>query len=466
MTQAKPGPAGPESPEVAARELPSTALLQRMQGLHPKSIDLSLGRIERLLSALGSPEQQLPPVVHVAGTNGKGSVIAFLKAMLEAAGMRVHTLTSPHLVHFHERIGLAGDSGNAPISEGNLVDVLQRAMAANGKEPITYFEITTAAAFLAFAETPADFVLLETGLGGRLDATNVVERPRLTVITPVSIDHTRFLGKTIAAVAAEKAGIIKPDVACVVAPQRREALDQIEDRAADLGAPLLVAGREWDAYEQHGRLIYQTPHELLDLPLPKLIGRHQIDNAATAISAALEILPRRGIEAALAKGLSTAQWPARLDLLPAGSLHAHVHPETEIWLDGGHNPAAAEVLARTMAELEERVPRPLHLVCGMMANKDADAFFHAFQGLAQWAGTLSIPGERNCFDGATLADTARANGIEAQAASDLTEALGLSQAAASEPVRILICGSLYLAGHVLDSHTTESGGAQATGTTG
>jgi dihydrofolate synthase/folylpolyglutamate synthase len=466
MTQSKPGPGGPQSSKDNAGELPSATLLRRMQELHPKSIDLSLGRIERLLLALGSPDQQFPQVVHVAGTNGKGSVIAFLKAMLEAAGMRVNTLTSPHLVRFHERIGLAGDSGNAPISEEYLVDVLGRAMAAKGKEPITFFEITTAAAFLAFAETPADFVILETGLGGRLDATNVFDQPRLTIITPISIDHTRFLGDKITAIADEKAGIIKPGVTCVVAPQRHEALDRIEQRASDLGSPLLVAGHDWDAYEQHGRLVYQTPDELLDLPLPKLIGRHQIDNAATAITAAQEILPRLGIEAALASGLSKAHWPARLDRLPPGQLHRHLHPQTEIWLDGGHNPAAAEVLARTMAELEERVPRPLHLICGMMADKDADAFFHAFQGLVQWAGTISIPGEPNCFDGTALADAAKANGIEAQAASDLTEALGLSQATALEPVRILICGSLYLAGHALELHATQSEGEEATRTTG
>ena len=466
MTQPKTGSRRPEPSDGAAHELSSAALLRRMQGLHPKSIDLSLGRIERLLSALGSPEQRLAPVIHVAGTNGKGSVIAFLKAMLEAAGKRVHTLTSPHLVHFHERIGLAGESGYAPISEQYLADVLRRAIAANGEEPITYFEITTAAAFLAFAETPADFVLLETGLGGRLDATNVVERPLLTIITPISIDHSRFLGDTIAAVAGEKAGILKPGVVCVVAPQPAQALEQIEDRAADIGAPLLIARHDWDAYEQHGRMVYQTPQELLDLPLPKLIGRHQIDNAATAITAAREILGTAGIEATVATGLATAQWPARLDRLAPGHLHGYVDPETEIWLDGGHNPAAAEALARTMAELEERVPRPLHLICGMMENKDADAFFHAFQGLAQWAGTLSIPGERNSVDGASLADTARANGIEAEAAKDLADALVLSQAAASEPVRILICGSLYLAGHVLQSQAAETGGAQATGTTG
>lgn len=461
MTQSKPGSARPQSPEGAEDEQPSTALLRRMMELHPKTIDLSLGRVERLLAALGSPQEQLPPVIHVAGTNGKGSVVAFLKAMLEAGGKHVHALTSPHLVRFHERICLAGDAGSHPISEDYLMDVLQRSMAANGSESITFFEITTAAAFLAFAEQKADVVLLETGLGGRLDATNVVAKPRATIITPISIDHTRFLGETIAEVAGEKAGILKPGVVCVVAPQPGQALDRIEQRSAEIGAPLLMAGRDWDAYEQHGRLLYQTPQELLDLPLPRLIGRHQIDNAATAITAAKEFMPAPDIEATLARGLANAEWPARLDRLAPGTLHAHVDPQTEIWLDGGHNKAAAEALARTMAELEERVPRPLHLVCGMMTGKDATAFFSAFQGLAQWAGTLTIPGEENSVEAGALAEIARANGIEAEPANDLGDALARSRAASNEPVRLLICGSLYLAGHVLKSHTTVSAGSRA-----
>src|SRR5215470_1418416 len=261
-------------------------LLERLKALHPQSIDLSLGRIEHLLAALGHPERKLPPVVHVAGTNGKGSLIAFVRAIAQALGKRVHVYTSPHLVNFHERIVLAGAAGSAPITEDRLVDCLARAEAANGGELITLFEITTAAAFLAFAEIPADLLLLETGLGGRLDATNVVKKPLLTAITPISIDHVSFLGDTIAAIAGEKAGILKPGVPCVVGRQVREAFEVIERRAAEVGVPLHVAGREFDAYEQQGRLVFQTDSRLIDLPLPRLRGRHQIDNAGNAIAAA------------------------------------------------------------------------------------------------------------------------------------------------------------------------------------
>ncbi|MCG8561031.1 MAG: bifunctional folylpolyglutamate synthase/dihydrofolate synthase, partial [Hyphomicrobiales bacterium] len=257
----------------------SGLLLARMLELHPKLIDLSLGRVEQLLEALGNPHLAVPPVIHIAGTNGKGSVVAFLKAMLEAAGHRVHTFISPHLISFHERIALAGPDGAQPIGEAALVDVLQRAEAANEGRPITFFEITTAAAFLAFSETPADFLILETGLGGRLDATNVVPQPALTVLTSISMDHMSYLGETIAEIADEKAGILKPGVPCVVARQDPLALSRIEKRAEEIDAPLIAAGRDWDAYEQHGRLIYQTTTALVDLPLPRLAGRHQIDNA-------------------------------------------------------------------------------------------------------------------------------------------------------------------------------------------
>ncbi len=278
-----PHSAGRASPR--PRIASSDTLLERLKELHPQSIDLSLGRIERLLAALGHPEQKLPPVVHVAGTNGKGSFLAFTRAIAEALGKRVHVYTSPHLVHFHERIVLAGPHGSAPIAEDLLVDCLARAEAANGGELITLFEITTAAAFLAFAEIPADFLLLETGLGGRLDATNVVAKPILTSITPISIDHVSFLGDTLTEIAGEKAGILKPGVPCVVGRQEQEAFQVIERRAEQVGAPLHVAGRDFDMYEQHGRLVFQTPTRLLDLPLPRLNGRHQIDNAGTAIAA-------------------------------------------------------------------------------------------------------------------------------------------------------------------------------------
>lgn len=453
---AKGGPRGART-----RQAPrgSAGLLEHFRHLHPKTIDLSLGRIERLLAALGNPEAALAPVVHIAGTNGKGSVIAFLRATLEAAGKRVHVLTSPHLVRFHERIELGGPGGGRPIGEAALADALARADAANAGEPITFFEITTAAALLAFAETPADFVLLETGLGGRLDATNVVARPSLTVITPVSIDHTQYLGDTLGEIAAEKAGILKPGVPCVVAPQEDEALAAIEARALSLQAPLLVAGREWQAHELHGHLVYQTAGELLDLPMPRLRGRHQIDNAGCAIAAARHCLGAGATPEVLQAGLTGARWPARLERLGTGPLHQHVHPQTEIWLDAGHNPAAAVALARSMAELEERVPRPLHLVCGMMSTKDAHSFFEAFQDLCQWVGTVPIPDNANAYEPVALAGIARSVQIPAEPFDGIAQALATSRSiAGDEPVRVLIAGSLYLAGHVLETQGLVPGG--------
>ena len=431
----------------------SDILLERMKALHPQSIDLSLGRIERLLAALGHPERKLPPVVHVAGTNGKGSLLAYLRATAEALGKRVHVYTSPHLVKFHERIVLAGPGGSAPIDEAHLVDCLARAEAANNGALITHFEITTAAAFLAFSETPADLLLLETGLGGRLDATNVVAKPLATAITPVSIDHVSFLGNTIAAIAGEKAGILKPGVPCVVGRQEAEALNVIEARAEELGVPLQVFGRDFDAFEQHHRLIFQTATRLIDLPLPRLHGRHQIDNAANAIALASLVFGEELTTAALERGLTQAQWPARLERLPSGGgLYNYVGEGTEIWLDGGHNAAGGKAIAHALAEFDERVPRPVHLIWGMMETKDAHAFIAPFKGLVERVYTVPIPDEANAFDADTLAGIAASEGFDVTAALSVPHALLQSQAALSRPGRVLICGSLYLAGHVLKLH--------------
>jgi dihydrofolate synthase/folylpolyglutamate synthase len=429
----------------------SDTLLERLKKLHPQSIDLSLGRIERLLAALGHPEQTLPSVVHIAGTNGKGSTLAFLRAISEALGKGVHVYTSPHLVNFHERVVLAGPHGAAPITEEVLVNCLARAEAANGGKLITLFEITTAAAFLAFAETPADLLLLETGLGGGLDATNVVKTPLLTIITPVSFDHVSFLGDTLAEIAGEKAGILKPGVPCVVGRQEREAFAAIERRAEAAGAPLYVAGRDFDAFEQRGRLIFQTASRLLDLPLPRLTGRHQIDNAGIAIAAASVMFGEALTPRALEHGLTHADWPARLERLSVGGLHAYVEEGTEIWLDGGHNAAGGQVIAHALAELEERVPRPVHVVWGMMETKDAHAFIAPFKGLVERIYTVPIPNEPNAFAAELLAEIARAEGFDAVAVNSVPEAL-LRSAGAGGPVRVLICGSLYLAGHVLKLH--------------
>jgi dihydrofolate synthase / folylpolyglutamate synthase len=433
----------------------SDALLAEMMLLHPKLIDLSLGRVERLLGKLGHPEKKLAPVVHIAGTNGKGSVTAYLKAMLEAAGKRVHTYTSPHLVRFHERIALAGADGvSRHISEASLVDVLMRVRAVNDGDDITQFEITTAAAFLAFSETPADVVLLEVGLGGRLDATNVIANPALTVITPISMDHAEKLGPTLEKIAAEKAGILKRGATGVISQQPAEVLQVIEAKAKKIGAPLVIWGQDFDAYEQSGRLVVQLNEELLDLPLPALAGRHQVINAGTAVAAAVKLgrkLPALGLdERAIEVGLRTVDWPARMQRLTNGPLPAILGPDSELWLDGGHNPAAGDMLADTLATFEERSPKPVYLVVGMMGQKDALGFLAPFRGLVRGVYTVPIPGAHEApHSQEKLAEVAQSAGLQAIDRSSIVDALQTIAALPKGPKRVMICGSLYLAGHVL-----------------
>lgn len=433
----------------------SAQLLAELKLLHPLLIDLSLGRVERLLAKLGDPHKRLPPVVHIAGTNGKGSVTAYLKAMLEAAGARVHVYTSPHLVRFHERIELAGPSGKAhPIDEDTLIDVLTRTQAVNGADDITQFEITTAAAFLAFSERPADVVLLEVGLGGRLDATNVVDKPALSIITPISLDHSEKLGATLAKIAYEKAGILRAGVPAVIAQQDDEADQVIREEASRVGAPLVAWGEHFDAYEQRARLIVQSAEELVDLPLPALIGRHQIINAGTAVAAALQLraqLPSLGLdEWTIGAGLTAARWPARMQRLDSGPLPSLLKPGSELWLDGGHNPAAARALAQTLADLEERSPKPVYLIVGMMGLKDSPGFMSAFRGLARHVVTVPIPGAHETPHAPEeLAKTAVEVGLAAEATTGIEAALRRIDQQNAGAKRILICGSLYLAGHVL-----------------
>ncbi len=429
----------------------SDELLATLKSLHPKLIDLSLGRIERLLARLGHPHEKLPPVIHIAGTNGKGSVTAFLRAMLEAEGRRVHVYTSPHLVRFHERIVLAGtgpDAPSAPIGEDALVEILSRTEAINAGEDITQFEITTAAALLAFSEKPADVVLLEVGLGGRLDATNVITKPALCVITPVSMDHAEKLGPTIPAIAREKAGILKRGVRGVIAQQDPAGEAAIAEIAAKVGAPLMLWGQDYQSYEQNGRLIVQYANALLDLPLPALAGRHQIANAGTAVAAALTF---GGVEeTAIARGLVNVRWPGRFERLMRGPLPDLLSPVCELWLDGGHNPAGGEALAATLADLEERSPRPLHLIVGMMGLKDVHGFLVHFRGLAKSATAVSIPGANEAPHAPeTVAGAAAGVGIPAVTARSVAAALKALQRAEPGPKRVLICGSLYLAGQVL-----------------
>lgn len=435
---------------VSAKTLPqrqsSDAILDRLTGLHPKLIDLSLGRLERLLGALGNPQLHIPPVIHVAGTNGKGSVVAYLRAMFEAQGLRVHTYTSPHLVKFHERIRVPDPTGkSAPVSEDELIRLLSDCETANDGGDITFFEITTAAAFLAFSRIPADVTLLEVGLGGRFDATNVVEKPRVCVITPVSLDHQSFLGDTVGEIAGEKAGILKHGVPAIIAPQVDEALEVIEGEAAKLEVPLARFGQEFTAFEEHGRLVFQDTTGLLDLPLPGLRGRHQIANAATAVAAARAF---GGLdETAIGNGLKQVEWPARMQRLSSGAL-ADKAPGAELWLDGGHNPAAARAIAETLADLEEKNPRPLVLISGMMDSKDTGGFFEAFNGLASTVLTVGIPGQTNGRPADDVAQMARDAGLEAVAMPDIETALERASVV-SPPPRIVICGSLYLAGEVL-----------------
>jgi len=415
----------------------SDVILERLTSLHPRVIDLTLGRIERLLAALGHPEAALPGVVHIAGTNGKGSTLAMLRAGLEGAGALCHAYTSPHLARFHERIRLAG----ALIDEGALAALLEEAEAANAGAPITFFEITTAAAFLAFARVPADWTLLEVGLGGRLDATNVVARPALCVITPVSLDHQHYLGETLPEIAAEKAGILKRGVPCVVGPQDEAALAVIEARAARLGVPLQVHGQHWQVWQERGRLVFQDERGLLDLPLPALPGPHQIANAGAAL-AALRALGAG--EAVCEAAMVRAEWPARMQRLRAGPLVAAA-PGAEIWLDGGHNPAAGEALAAVLAEMP---PRPTHLVCGMLNTKDVGGFLRPLAGHAVHLHAVDVTDSEATLPAAETAAAARAAGIAASEAGGVAEAVA-AIARAAPRARVLICGSLYLAGAVL-----------------
>ncbi|HET7714545.1 MAG TPA: folylpolyglutamate synthase/dihydrofolate synthase family protein [Bauldia sp.] len=432
----------------------SNAILERLLHLHPREIDLSLDRIAALMADLGHPEKRLPPVIHVAGTNGKGSTTAFMRAMLEANGRSVHVYTSPHLVRFHERIRLGAEGGGRFIDEDELADVLLAVEKINDGRPITQFEITTAAAFDVFARHPADVLLLEVGLGGRLDATNVVD-PLAAVITAVSIDHEKFLGDTLPAIAAEKAGILKRGRPGIIAPQAEPALSVIEDVAARHGAPLFVANRDWVAFAERGRLVYQDDDGLLDLPSPKLAGRHQFTNAGTAIATLRRAgmgLPSEAIEA----GLVNVDWPARLQRLTAGTLVAGAPANAEIWLDGGHNPGAGVVIAEAMADLEERSPRPLHLITGMLNTKDPVGFFRPFAGLVRRVHAVPVPHSPAARDPVELASIAADVGLPTAVAGSVAEAIDAigSEVNALGPPRILICGSLYLAGAVLAENGT------------
>jgi len=418
----------------------SDVILDRMMSLHPKIIDLTLDRMWRLLDALDNPERKLPPVIHIAGTNGKGSTQAMIRAGIEGGGGLAHAYTSPHLARFHERIVLAGKV----ISEPALTEILAECEAANGDVTITYFEITTCAAILAFSRVEADYTLLEVGLGGRMDATNIIEVPRLCVITPVSIDHTGFLGETIAEIAGEKAGILKRGVPCIVGPQTDAALAVIEAEALKVGARLLVFGKDWHVWEERGRLVFQDENGLLDLPLPRLIGAHQVMNAGAAI-AALRVLGMS--DAACEAAVLNADWPARMQKLRSGPL-TEAAGQAELWLDGGHNPAAGLAIAEAVGRL---TIRPLFMICGMLNTKDIAGYLRPLKPVVKKLFAVSIEGEAATLSASETCAAAQAADIDAEISASVLSAVQ-KIVAATPDARILICGSLYLAGRVLQEN--------------
>ncbi len=429
----------------------STQRIDRLTALHPRLIDLKLDRIERLLAALDHPQNRLPPVIHVAGTNGKGSTIAFMRAILEAAGLAVHVYTSPHLVTMHERIRLGRSGGGSLVTEADLAHALARCEEANQGLPITIFEVLTAAAVLLFSEHPADLLLLEVGLGGRYDATNIIEKPLATVITPVSFDHTDFLGSTIDAIALEKAGIIKPSTPVIVARQPFALAAQIIQKAAlRQRAPLWREGEDYHVLEENGRLIYQDDRGMLDLPLPRLAGLHQQINAGTAIAALRSTGFGRQDLHCFEEGMRTASWPARLQNISKSPLAALLPSGSDLWLDGGHNSDGARAVVASLAPLLQRPARPFVLVTGLLNTKDSQAFLEQFRPLAPHVIAIPVPDQAASRPAAELAAQARQIGLTAQEAADCHAALSLIAAQRFEtPPCVLICGSLYLAGDVL-----------------
>ena len=433
-------------------------VIARLSALHPNRIDLSLERMHRLLEGLDHPERKLPPVIHVAGTNGKGSTVAYLRAILEAAGLRVHAYTSPYLVRVNECFRLGRVGGGVLVGDDELRDALEHCERVNAGAPLTFFEAKTAAAFCLFAQHAADVLLLEVGLGGRLDSTNVVDAPVATVIAPISMDHTEFLGDSLSAIAGEKAAIIKRHAPVISAEQAVEALVVIEQQAKRQRAPLYAAGQQWHVGVECGRLVYQDDRGLMDLAAPRLFGRHQFDNAGLAIATLRAIETFKIGHAAFEAGIVNAEWPARMQRLSAGALIEMGPQGSEIWLDGGHNAEGGRVTAAALGDLEERVSRPLVVITGMMASKDATAFLANFAGLTRHIIAVPIPGEANAMAPERLADAARALGMRVEISAGIEAALRtLARLAYEVPPRILITGSLYLAGHVLALNGTPPG---------
>ena len=420
-------------------------IVERLSRLHPQTIDLSLDRINALLDDLDRPQDKLPPVIHVAGTNGKGSVVAYLRAITEAAGYLVHAYTSPHLLTFNERIRLGGNL----ITDAQLTALIDECEQINGGADITFFEFTTAVAFLAFSRMPADLVLLETGLGGRLDATNVIKNPALTILTPIAIDHVGFLGDNLEGIAREKAAIMKPGTATVSARQAPVVREVIEDRAEELGVNLYLEGKQWRAERERARMTFRTSRGMRDNPVPRLLGNHQIQNAGIAI-ASLDVLPEFKIaDLAITQGLSGVEWPARLQRLSRGPLTQRIKPGWEIWLDGGHNPLAGRALASVAERWSDQ---PLYAVVGMLNSKDPKGFLEPLAPYLDGLYCIPVEGEENSLEPEALEAIAKDLEIDAKTVGNPELAIARAMRQADKPGRVLICGSLYLAGKILEDH--------------
>ncbi|WP_425416550.1 bifunctional folylpolyglutamate synthase/dihydrofolate synthase [Oricola indica] len=427
--------------------------IERLETVHPQGFDLSLDRLHRLLDRLGNPQDKLPPVIHIAGTNGKGSCATMCRALLEADGKSVHVHTSPHLVRWHERFRMGRTDGPGQfVDDEVLADAIRRVAEVNGDEPTTVFEIMTVVMFVLFSEHPADAAIVEVGLGGRFDATNTISTPAVSVIMPIGLDHEAYLGDRIELIAMEKAGIMKPGVPVVIGAQDNDvAREVLIDTAERRGCPLAVYGQDFLAFEEHGRMVFQSQAGLMDLPLPKLPGRHQIANAATALAAVATAGFDIHFETA-ERALTDIKWPGRMQRLIEGPLPALLPGGSELWLDGGHNPHAAMMIAETLAGMQDRIERPLFLITGMIDGKDARGYFRAFEGMARHVFTVPVHFNDAGLDPETLARSAEEAGLTAQPMKDVEEVLrllGEGWNRLEPPPRVLIGGSLYLAGEVL-----------------
>ncbi len=432
------------------------AEIERLMALHPKGFDLSLDRISRLLHRLGNPQDKIPPAIHIAGTNGKGSAAAFARALIEASGQTCHVHTSPHLVNWHERYRLGKKGGGQLVDDRTLADAVARVADANNGETITVFEILTAVMFLLFSEHPADASIIEVGLGGRFDATNVIEKPAVSLIMPISLDHEAYLGDRIELIAGEKAGIIKPGIPVVIGSQTHdEARTVLIDTAERRGCPLSVYGEDFITFEEYGRMVYQDTECLFDLPLPALPGRHQLTNAAAAI-AAVKTAGFALTTEQCTKAMGSVSWPARMQRILDGRLTEILPADAELWLDGGHNPGAATAIAEMLAGEEERDSRPLYLICGMINTKDASGYFRTFHGIVKRVFTVPVRSSEAGVPNDVLAAQAEAAGLGAEPVSSVENALKILAEDDGQglPPRIVICGSLYLAGEALKANGT------------